>query len=1251
MRLDQLFLTNSQSLSLLTGEYDLPLVALSLFVAVLAGIMAFQLAEMARSEKRPFNRQIYLLSGAFVLGSGVWSMHFIGMLAFSVCSTARYDRMITIMSMLPSFLASWVALLLIAKERITRWQLIVSGVLVGAGIGVMHYSGMAAVHKSLILRFDPIIFSMSIVVAVTLSILALWLRFRLIDQKRFTQGQIKFFSGTVLGIAISGMHYTGMQATHFAVNSASNLASTSNFDLALSIASITTLAILITVAGNFLLHYRSIYQRMVRTEARTRTIVDTAVDGIITIDSSGTIRDFNNAAETIFGWQSNEVLGNNIRMLMPEPQRGQHDSYLQNYLRSNQAKIIGVGREVIGLRKDGSTFPLRLAIGEALLKNETLFVGFITDISKRKQMEEALRNSEQQYRSLIANLPGIAFRCRLDQDWSMLFISDAVERLTGWSPDEFILGKKTFAQLIHPDDRAWTSVKVQEMLDAEKAYMIEYRIIDRAGKEHWVSESASGVRNDSNHIEWIDGVIIDITDNRRRNAEFESVVNAISRSLAVVEFDLFGIILHANQNFLVLTGYTLDEIVGKHHAVLCAKSEVHSAAYQQFWETLRQGIYTSGEFHRFGKAGNEIWIHGSYNPIFDPEGRPYKIIKFASDLSERHAMEQDLRVAKVRAEQAAAAKNTFLANMSHEIRTPMNAILGFTDVLLGEPASDNQRRHLTTVRNSARSLLSLLNDILDTAKLEHGAFELESKDFSLREVCMQVLATLRVNAQAKSLPLILDYAELTPEFFQGDALRIQQILLNLVGNAIKFTEQGSVHLQVRMEQEYVHLIVQDTGIGIAADRLSHIFDPFAQADASMSRRFGGTGLGTTIARQLIELMHGRIWVESELGKGSQFHVNLPLASGQALVSTNEFTTFALPPLNILAADDVPQNLELLQLMLTRLGHTLTTVNNGAEAVQAFIDGRFDIVLMDVQMPVLNGLEASQKIRLWEKDKARKATPIIAFSASVLEADVKAALAAGMDGFASKPIDMPRLSHEIARLLGIPVNIDHTTITPRSTAQNVHGSVIDWSYGQRLWGNEPKHREAIRQFLNDFKEAVPRLRQTIGSNATNVSNNALTAQIHKLKGAAANLALARVSNLCSTIESVFATAHEIDSSSEITTLLDRLADELMNVSEALGQIETPLYNTATRNDDNDDNVDTAQLLALLSELDGALARGELPDDVLIKLATMLNKTDFEALDRVVNSFDFDAARLLVTDLKKHAQDKGKSAKEMSDETAR
>ncbi|WPP46828.1 PAS domain-containing hybrid sensor histidine kinase/response regulator [Pseudomonas sp. AN-1] len=497
-----------------------------------------------------------------------------------------------------------------------------------------------------------------------------------------------------------------------------------------------------------------------------------------------------------------------------------------------------------------------------------------------------------------------------------------------------------------------------------------------------------------------------------------SQMAAIHRVMAVIEFDLQGRILTANQNFLDLFGCRLEEIRGQPHSIFCPPGVAHSQDYQELWERLRRGEHETGEYRRLALDGRELWVQASYHPIFPPAGGPGKVVKFASDISFHREMEAELLEAKERAERAAAARSAFLANMSHEIRTPMNAIIGFTELLLGSRLDDTQRRHLQTVQHSARSLLALLNDILDTAKLERGVVELEAVDFSLRELVERICALLRPNATAKGLTLSLHYAAELGEGFRGDPLRIQQVLLNLLGNAIKFTPQGEVSLHVQAEGEQVCLAVRDTGIGIAADRLQKIFEPFAQADASMSRRFGGTGLGTTIARQLVELMGGRIEVHSRPGEGSTFRITLPLPAAQALPRQAVPSLPHLPPLHILVVDDVEQNVELLALGLGRLGHRIGTARDGAQALAALAGGRFDLVLMDVQMPGVDGLAASRQWRAHEQAHGLPRTPLIALTASVLESDRLAAREAGMDGFAAKPVELERLLDEIVRVTGI-----------------------------------------------------------------------------------------------------------------------------------------------------------------------------------------------------------------------------------------
>ncbi|MBB2496270.1 PAS domain S-box protein [Aquipseudomonas ullengensis] len=1213
--LTSLFIDPNDPSLYLYGSHNPWLVALSLLIAVFASGMALQVAGMARLSDSRLYRQVALGTGSLALGGGVWSMHFIGMLAFQLCARVDYAPGLTLLSLLPSFFASWVALQLLARRSITTIQLVTSGVLVGAGIGAMHYSGMAAMEMAPLLRYDPYWFALSIVVAVVLAILALWVRFGL--RGRISGGRAILASSVVMGLAIAGMHYTGMAAARF-IGSVEALDQQSNADsvfIALAVALITVSLTIFVAATNGLLRYRQLFRQMQGSELRLRGILETAVDGIVIIDDQGLIEGLNAAAERLYGWSKQELIGRHINTVIPESYHQGALDYLPRVMLEGQSDIIGGSREVDALLKDGSLLPIRLAIGLAKLPNRTLYVGFISDISARKGMEQALRESEQQYRSLIGNIPGVSFRCLLDDDWTMLFISDAVETLTGWTADDFMSQRKSISELYHPEDFQRVAEQVLAAIGQGHNYTVEYRLYDRQGVEHWIWESGSAVLDEHGKPTWIDGVLLDITENKLRNAEFESTVTAIRRALLVVEFDLQGTILDANQNFLDLTGYQLEEVQGQHHRMFCEQDYVESPEYAAFWARLGRGELDAGEYLRLGKGGREVWIQASYNPIFDADGKPFKVIKFATDLSQRREMEGALREAKEVAEQAAAAKTTFLANMSHEIRTPMNAIIGFTELLLGGSLESQQRRHLGTVRQAARSLLGLLNGILDTAKLERGAVELERVDFSLRELCQQICDSLRLSAEAKGLTLELDYPDELGAHFKGDSLRIQQVLTNLVGNAVKFTERGWVRLELRAGQgDELHFAVRDSGIGIAADRLQRIFEPFAQADASMSRRFGGTGLGTTIARQLTELMGGRIEVESQLGEGTTFHVHLSLPAGLATSHEPSAGGPNLPPLRILAADDVPQNIELLSLILSRLGHSVVTAYDGEEALTAFHAERFDLLLMDVQMPRVDGLEATRRIRRHEQVNGLEPTPIIALTASVLEQDRRAAREAGMDGFASKPLEMDKLLAEIAAVLGLapqPSAAPAPVVHERPTT-------IDWPRGIALWGSESALLAAIRRFLHEHGEAGLRIAELLhaGDQAAAIE---LT---HRVRGAAANLALLPLSRLAGQLEHALKGA--VPASTE--ELLAALGQALASLPGELPELPPAALDKPAAG-----AVELQQMRPLIEQSRTALQHGELAEQALQQLLDTLPARQAQALEAAINNFDFERADALLAEL--------------------
>lgn len=1074
---------------LATGSYNLSLVVLSVAIAIFASFMGFQVASQANRSQAVMHRQTLIVVGSFAFGIGIWAMHFIGMLAFDLCTPVDYNVGITAFSAIPGIAAAWIALQQFVRPTINSQQIVIGGVLVGAGIGIMHYSGMAAMEMSPLLRYHLPTFLLSIVVAVALAMLSIWIRFGLsrIRAVKLHGRLLSLLAGTVMGVAITGMHYTGMAAARFVLPPGVTLSEQTS-EIPLYLAAGVTFISGLMIAGvlgiSLLFRYMDMTQRAARSERSQRAILETAVDAIITVNGRGVVVNINPAVTGILGWTEDDLLNQSVYKIIPDHRRGMYEAFFQHSGENPQEKMLGAAREGSALHKDGSEVPVRIGIGHTRLGEEHHFVAFLHDMRQRIEMENAIRESEAKFRSFISNIPGIAYRCLEEDTWPMVFISDGVEEITGYPARDFMLPnpKRSFADLYHPDN-----IEDIEMAIADRdTFSMEYRIFHRDGSIRWLREHGTYVYSDDGKTVWLDGFIMDITS--------------------------------------------------------------------------------------------------------------------------RRAIEEELVEAKVEAEQAVAARTAFLANMSHEIRTPMNAIIGFSDLLLDDKLSREQLKHMQTINRSARSLLHLLNDILDTAKLEKGKLELDYRDFLLSEEVDTVISTFWLEAKRKGLDLEIHLDPDLAPAYHGVPERIRQVLSNLIGNAVKFTANGKVDVSVTVEPEQrIRFGVRDTGIGMTEEQLGRVFDAFAQADASMSRKYGGTGLGTTISKQLVELMGGEIGAESDAGEGSYFYFVLPLKPADAIPQPEVLMTVNLPTLHVLVVDDIRQNVELLMRLLTRSGHTVATAANGEEALEQMAANHFDVVLMDLQMPVMDGLTAARERRQQEQMQGLQSMPIIALTASVLNQDKRDAQAAGMQGFANKPVDYPLLCREIARVLNIAV-----TATGSAKAAGVSaGAVVAWEKGEQLWGSRETLAQEIGHFIDDWRSKAPALQQAIADN----NQQDIKALCHAMKGVAGNLCLPATMQALGEAEKA-AAKQQCD-----RELVDRIEQAIDAVVKETADIEAQVQELTT------EHLSGKDLAVHLQTLHTSVQNNQIDDGELAFLASANKGTYTDKINRIlhlIEDFDFDLA---------------------------
>ncbi len=753
----------------------------------------------------------------------------------------------------------------------------------------------------------------------------------------------------------------------------------------------------------------------------------------------------------------------------------------------------------------------------------------------------------------------------------IVFCNRECEVVTGYSSAELI-GKVFFDVLVSPDGREQSRKRLERGITSRAASAFENEWIAKSGEPRRISFSNVPMLNENGDAEHYIVTGIDITDRYRAGQEllksevrFRTIWEASCEPMFLT--DAGGMIVKVNAAFAALLGTEVSALEGMNITGL-----FHPEWRENLREYYRARYASDTREHHFER---ELHFTHGRSGIFensvlrvDIPGQPAQMLCILRDVTAERRNAEELAHAKEaaeaanrdllaanrnleetgrlaremadRAEALSAAKSDFLANMTHEVRTPLNGILGMTGLALETQLENDQREYLELVKSSAEALLSLVNDVLDFSKYEVGKLGLDCVEFSLRELVRDVLRPLALRASASGLAFESVIEDQAPDRLIGDPLRISQVLRNLAGNAVKFTGQGKVSVTVQAEsleasRVSLHFSVRDTGIGVPPEKHRAIFEPFTQADGSTTRKYGGTGLGLSICSGLVELMDGRIWLESELGQGSTFHFTLALQlpapdqTGEASPAASVSGHRAKRKLRILVAEDNSVNQRLAARLLEREGHSVTIAGSGLDALEAF-DGsqpQFDLILMDVQMPGLDGLEATARIREKERGSARR-VPIVAMTAQAAESDRLRCLASGMDAYVTKPVHVPdlmRMIETVVPVTAVPETVVPESLLPGGNSMNADLTSEEFSVEtqlqqldeslalSRVGGDVELLKEVVELFLDDYPSTFEKIKGAVASRDA----TALEHAAHSLKGSVSTFGANRAFEAAFTLE--------------------------------------------------------------------------------------------------------------------------------------
>lgn len=743
----------------------------------------------------------------------------------------------------------------------------------------------------------------------------------------------------------------------------------------------------------------------------------------------------------------------------------------------------------IVIEKDDDGLPLRV-------------IGTQTDITEVKETQKALREEESKFRSLAESVPGVIYKYqyKLDGSEGFVYIGADAEKKIGVTEAEL----RNFYGIIHPDDIERERALSKLAIITKKPFHFEGRFLIPGKPLIWLSISSTFSDQTEDETLYTTGIITNITKEKEaeqavqiREEKYRNIIT--NMNLGLLEVDLEDRIQFVNQSFCDMSGYLPEELYGKIASELFVSGETIEVMEKRN-ESRKQGISEAYEISVKNKKGEERWWLISGAPRYTDKGELVGSIGIHLDITSQKNIEKELLSAREEALQSSRAKEMFLANMSHEIRTPMNAIVGLSRQLQKTELNDRQHVFLDTINKAADHLMVIINDILDISKIEAGQLKLEKINFRAQDLLSRTIQVMMHRAEEKGLSISTIADENIPDVLCGDPHRLNQILLNLVSNAIKFTESGFVRIQCAKEGEknglpLIRFTVADSGIGMNEDFKDKIFSKFMQEDSSVTRKYGGSGLGLSIIRELVELMDGEIVVESKKNEGTTISVLIPLetAEGGIVISPESQTVLnstVIRGKKILLAEDNEMNRLVATTVLEPYGAFIKEAENGEEAVRALNKEDFDLVLMDMQMPVMNGLEATMMIRT----QISKDIPILALTANALKGERDRCFKVGMNDFIAKPFEEKDLISKISEWL-------HRSNRKVSTVQAKQ--LYDLS---KLYEVGRGSQEFVNKMLRIFMAQGPQAASTINNSYQKGDFEKVRAEAHRIKPSIDNLGI-------------------------------------------------------------------------------------------------------------------------------------------------